>query len=218
MDLVLRQRNERRKEVQKEKEKEKVKNKKEIKKLKKNNMQMKRTEERKEKPKTDKWLTSIKSDDIKIFGQNAKRMKGDDNYRSVYGSVVVSDGIYRWKMKIVKTENSFLYFGLAEDNRQRMNEKRNGFGAKSFVYFAFSGQMNDFDNGFSGVPTSECGRALVVDDIFEIILDLNAKQIRFIINGKDEGFAVNQIKNRNGNVGYCLLVVLCYKGDEVALL
>eukprot|EP01084_Bolivina_argentea_P250933 420637_1 len=127
---------------------------------------------------------------------------------TAYGSEVIDDGIFEWKIKIMSMSQfaaySWFAIGIIEDNEDVMekhkedldwDESENGYqllldGIRGFLY-----TMNI---SAKQTPNYQC-KWLKENDILEMTLNWNRKTLSFKLNGKDHGIAfrnISQIKYR----------------------
>ena len=163
-----------------------------------------------------KWSTDLVGKLLQLKENNIMAIANEppyEDFSSAYLEPAVKKGVGRWKFKIIKSQQGkkalgtwYIMMGIVK-NRQNGLTVDDHFGRKantSYVFIANAGRIDNPDHPFDGdykkygVPCDE-------NDEIEMILDLNALELRFNINGTDYGkaFDVEQDEYRAAICMFC---------------
>lgn len=147
----------------------------------------------------DSWNReySYKDAEIDESGQIVTMSTGA--YMSVFGSYVVTEGVYKWSIKLVKylEYGEFgawsPYVGLIEDDEEYIKQYLNDNNWDKYGY-QISSAPAQYNRGEGSIATPNFGcRWCKEGDILEITLDLDKRTISFKINDKDYGVGFSNI-------------------------
>ena len=154
----------------------------------------------------DEWNEEYSSKCIKIYENKSMMLVARKGLPTVYGTHVVSQGIFIWKIKIlVWNSTNFLeprapYVGITEDIDSHLKEYTNqrGWCTKGYELSGKDGSLTAADprmyvgyykkNNNYGAIWNKKG------DILEIVLNLDKRTLSFKVNDKDFGVAFENIK------------------------
>ena len=155
----------------------------------------------------DEWSRKYSLGEAEIIDNNIDaivRIK-TDNMMTVFGSNVISQGIYKWQIKIIKMKHNSEdesghppYIGIIEDDekllqRHNINTNWDRCGYQLSTSVALYGGNR---NNHAEERDYQC-KWKNDQDILEIELDLNERTISFTLNGKYFGVAFWNIKKAN---------------------
>ena len=152
----------------------------------------------------NKWDQKYSSKNITIDEDQSMITVNGDLYPTVYGSNVVSEGVFVWKIKIVALKkaislNSPPFVGITEDIDAHLNKYSDGAAwcKKGYQFCGGTGSLYAQDAGSvfgrNKVGTLQ-GRWNNDGDILQITLNLDDRTLSFEINDKDFGVAFANIK------------------------
>ena len=131
----------------------------------------------------------------------------------------MSNIIYTWTLKIhhLELNSGHIMIGISsvQSPSTYFEIESNG------IHYVYHGEGKIYYVGYSPkwVNDDWCsyGDGCVENDIFSVELDLKSKQIKFFINGEDQGVAYTNI-DKDDNVKYRLMVSMAGKDDCVEIL
>ena len=122
---------------------------------------------------------------------------------TAYGTHVVSDGIYKWRIKIIQLTTFGAshppYIGIIENDEKYITAYTNNINWEKYGYqlAARSGRLY----GYVGVNSPKTSDYKCIwqenGDVLEMTLDLNKGTLSFMVNNVDYGPAFMQIKKTN---------------------
>ena len=154
----------------------------------------------------DEWSKQYSSKKVTIDEIGSMITMHCDQDVTAFGCHVVTKGIFKWRIKMVKftydekIDGSPPYVGIIEDNEEYMEEYKNSC---------------DWDeNGYllcCKIGRLLCGDILTSDypcrwnkegDILEMTLDLNERTLSFKVNDEDYGVAFEDIEEREYRLAF----------------
>lgn len=181
---------------------------------------------------SDKWDMNNKGDNI-LVNNKICHCDIDNEYQSVFGLQIVSNGIHHWRLKIIKTTYHMLWntmIGILQINK---DENKNNKKKVRNTYFTENGHSFSFIGNCSALEPNiniDCkniksdqddeddqvkyGQILKNGSIIDVIFDGNKHTLKYKIDGIDFGIAYQRIP-----VGkYCLAVTMTQKNDQMQLI
>ena len=147
----------------------------------------------------DTWNRKYSHKDITI-DENAGIMKINvAEHVTAYGTLVVSKGVFKWKIKILSTDegtNAPSWIGIVEDDESLLqryynnsNWDHNGCQLCGGSGSLYSKQVGIIKNAMNyNCRWSEQG------DVLEMTLDLDQQKLSFVVNGEDFGVRFENVK------------------------
>ena len=175
----------------------------------------------------DEWDMNNKGDEMLVNGKLCES-DIDNEYQSVFGCAVATNGRHHWRLKIVQTTYHMLWntmIGILQINKEKDSKQRvrNTYFTENGHSYAFIGnccalepnmitkkKMDDDDDGES----MKYGELLRNGSIVDVILDCNEHTLKYKINDNDYGIAYHHIPAGK----YCLAVTMTQKNDRIQLL
>ena len=164
----------------------------------------------------DEWSSCESHKDIGIDEMECIVRANSDSQITAYGSNIVTEGIYRWRLKIISlnTESyGSIYVGIIENDEVYLSIFKDKITWDSRGYqvsqHGLRGRESAIKAKYYNCRWNEVG------DILEITLDLYANTLSFTKNNHDHGVAFSKIKNTE----YRLVLSISYaKGSVIQLL
>ena len=123
----------------------------------------------------------------------------NDEISTAFGEHVVEQDVFKWKLKVkrmmdVKYYSGYPFIGIMENNDNNLSEYSADGGWSDCGYQLCAGNNGLWcPTGERGTDGFEC-KWKKPGDILEIVLDLNERTVRFILNDEDCGVAFKDIK------------------------
>ena len=175
----------------------------------------------------EEWSKKHSHKDAIINGTKTNIKFVSDMRRTAFGTLVVEEGVFRWKLKIISFDNlregyGYPYVGVIENDVDLTEYKNYGFWdevgcqlcAGNSGLYSHDSDLYDTDDDASyhdqvnviATDNYQC-EWKKVGDILEIILDLNERTLRFAVNDKDCGIAFRNIKQTSYRLALTMDVV-----------
>ena len=148
----------------------------------------------------EEWDEKYSSSFIKIDATKSIITITTDESPTVYGTLVVSEGIFVWKVKMISWEptqwGSPPFVGITEDIHEHLEEYKDasGWTKKGYEMCGKSGALFYPSKGEHYHTKNYKGRWDKEGDILEITLNLDERTLSFKTNDTDFGVAFGNIK------------------------
>ena len=167
---------------------------------------------------SDEWDKKVSHQDLIISGSSIRWE--NQNEMTAFGSYAVSEGIWNWKLKIKSLVGDMFiacpYIGIIESEDENTLIHYQDRGNWQKCGYQLCAGNNGLWTRYGQCITRDINCVWNrVDDILEMILDLNDKTLRFVLNGQDCGVAFDEISDASYR-----LAITCWGGDtaEIQLL
>ena len=170
----------------------------------------------------DEWDATFSSKRIKIEDDKSSltvQSIGASDGPTAYGSVVVCEGIFKWRIKIIgreRTDNfhESPYIGIVEDKKEFLEESKDDDHWDQHGYQLCAGdQSGVLCSGMDGNRNSEFDMCYwdKEEDILEMTLDLDKRVLGYKINDEDFGEAYLNIQPAKYRLALTLDALKTYK-------
>ena len=153
-------------------------------------------------------------DSYELSENDTKITKSRYGHGRAYLTKVVREGVHKWRFKLINVSASDLTIGVwkAHHNKSVKGKLLNGYAKRQYYgwwtdYVRITyGDTND--NAYYGDRGCQAG------DTIEMILDLDALQLKYNLNENPQGVAFDEVEKCE----YCVGISMLTKGNSIQLL